>query len=64
MFDLRDFHIAITKDCLAAMPMVTFAGKISLVDTVEKAADALAYLRTQSRVGLTRRHALRFAKGK
>ncbi|HJE38756.1 MAG: 3'-5' exonuclease [Candidatus Amulumruptor caecigallinarius] len=63
MFDLRDFHIAITKDCLAAMPMVTFAGKISLVDTVEKAADALAYLRTQSRVGFDTETRPSFRKG-
>ena len=45
------------------MPMVTFAGKISLVDTVEKAADALAYLRTQSRVGFDTETRPSFRKG-
>lgn len=63
MFDLKDFHIAISKDRLASMPMVTFPGDISLVDTPEKAADALECLRAQPRVGFDTETRPSFRKG-
>lgn len=63
MFDLKDFHIAISKDRLASMPMVTFAGDISLVNTPEEAAEALEYLKTQPRVGFDTETRPSFRKG-
>lgn len=63
MFDLKDFHIAISKDRLTSMPMVTFAGDISLVNTPEDAAKALEYLKTQRRVGFDTETRPSFRKG-
>lgn len=63
MFDTKDFHIAISKDRLASMPMVTFPGDISLVNTPEEADAAMQYLKTQPRVGFDTETRPSFRKG-
>lgn len=63
MFDTRDFHIAISKDRLASMPMVTFHGDITLVNTPEEAEAAMKYIMMQPRVGFDTETRPSFRKG-
>lgn len=63
MFDTKDFHIAISKEHLASMPMVAFPGDISLVNTPEEADAAMQYLKTQPRVGFDTETRPSFRKG-
>lgn len=63
MFNLKDYHIAISKELLATMPAASFPGDINMVTTAEEAADALSYLRTQARVGFDTETRPSFRKG-
>ena len=57
------FTIAIDKKLIAEMPTVTFNGGITVIESVEDAVKALAYLRTQSVVGFDTETKPNFRKG-
>lgn len=56
--------ITISKDTLATLPTVTFPGRITVIDSIEDAADALAQLRTHSIVGFDTETKPSFRKGR
>lgn len=55
--------IAITKEQLSALPMVCFPGRITIVDDLDAAKSALAYLRKESIVGFDTETKPSFRKG-
>lgn len=59
-----DFSIAIAKDTLATMPMVTYAGEIKVISTAEDAKVALAEIMTHPRVGFDTETKPSFRKGR
>lgn len=56
-------YLSIAKDAIARMPLVTFSGKITVVDTEEKAHQALDYLEQQPIVGFDTETRPSFRKG-
>lgn len=58
------FAITITKDQLASLPTVTFPGRITVIDSVEDAAVALAQLRRHPVVGFDTETKPSFRKGR
>lgn len=59
----QDFSIAISKESLSTLPTVTFEGKITVVDTPEKARLALKKLEREKIVGLDTETRPAFRKG-
>lgn len=58
-----NFSIAISKEALSQMPMVTYPGKIVVVDTPEKARLALKKLEREAVVGFDTETRPSFKKG-
>ena len=59
----ESFTIAIDKRLITDMPIVTFDGGITVIESAEDAIDALAFLRTQSLVGFDTETKPNFRKG-
>lgn len=60
----EDFSIAIAKETLAGMPLVTYAGDIKVISTAEDASAALAEIMTHPRVGFDTETKPSFRKGR
>ncbi|MCM1484554.1 MAG: 3'-5' exonuclease domain-containing protein 2 [Muribaculaceae bacterium] len=58
-----EYTIAISKESVAEMPMVTYDGKISVIDTAEKADTALDMLERETVVGFDTETRPAFRKG-
>ena len=56
--------ITINKDTLATLPTVTFPGQITVIDSIEDAAEALAQLRKHHVVGFDTETKPSFRKGR
>lgn len=59
----REYYISISKEQLSALPTVIFPGRITVVDTVEAANEALSVLRNESVVGFDTETKPSFRKG-
>lgn len=59
----EDYQISITKDRVATMPLVTFPGDITVVDTPEAAHDAVAALKDEKFIGFDTETKPSFKKG-
>lgn len=55
--------ITITKEQLATMPVVTFPGKITVIDKIDEAVSALEYLSSQKTIGFDTETKPAFKKG-
>lgn len=55
--------ITITKEQLATMPVVTFPGKITVIDKIDEAVSAIEYLSSQKTIGFDTETKPAFKKG-
>lgn len=60
----EDFKISITKDQIKGMPIATFSGEITLVDTPEGAVSAVLALENETVIGFDTETKPSFQKGK